>query len=94
MSVSNHLSWGGLVALGGALLVGCIPYPRERPRYIDLCQSEYTFTVDGPNGKQEIVLETYIYDHGMPGNHMPDKRSSFTIPHVQGLRRGRNFMSS
>lgn len=84
MSVSSHLSWGGLVALGAALLAGCIPYPRERPGYIDMCQSEYTFTVDSPNGKQEIVLETYIYDHGMPGNYMPDKRSSFTIPHVQG----------
>lgn len=84
MSVSSHLSWSGLVALGAALLAGCIPYPRERPGYIDLCQSEYIFTVSSPNGKQEIVLEAYLYDHGMPGNYMPDKRSSFTIPHVQG----------
>lgn len=84
MSVSSHLSWSGLVALSVALLAGCIPYPRKRPGYIDLCQSEYIFTVSSPNGKQEIVLETYLYDHGMPGNYMPDKRSSFTIPHVQG----------
>ena len=84
MSVSSQLSWSGLVSLGAALLAGCMPYPRERPGYIDLCQSEYIFTVSSPNGKQEIVLETYLYDHGMPGNYMPDKRSSFTIPHVQG----------
>lgn len=84
MSVSRHPGWGGVVVLGVTLLGGCIPYPRERPGYLDLCESVHNFTVNTPGGKQEIVLETYLYDHAIPGRYMPEKRSSFTLPYVQG----------
>lgn len=84
MSVSGILGWSAVVALGTTLLAGCIPYPKERPGYIDLCESEHKFIVDSPNGKQEIVLETYLYDHGIPGLYVPEKRGSFTIPHIKG----------
>lgn len=84
MSVSRHLRWSGVIAFSAMLLGGCIPYPKERPGYIDLCESEHKFTVDTPNGKQEIVLETYLYDHGIPGRYVPAKRGSFTIPRASG----------
>lgn len=84
MSLSRHLSCAGMVVLGVTLLSGCIPYPRERPGYIDLCESEHTFSVDSPTGKQDIVLETYLYDHDIPGNYLSEKRGYFTIPYVQG----------
>ncbi|MGZ0719442.1 hypothetical protein ACXNAM_01610 [Kluyvera cryocrescens] len=84
MPLSRHLRWSGVIVLVATLLGGCIPYPRERPGYIDLCESEHKFIVDTPRGKQEIVLETYLYDHTIPGRYMPAKRSSFTIPYVQG----------
>ncbi|WP_235509455.1 hypothetical protein [Cronobacter condimenti] len=73
-----------MATLSVTLLVGCIPYPRERPGYIDLCKRQYEFNVDSPNGKQDIILETYLYDHAIPGNYMPEKQGNFTIPFVQG----------
>jgi len=84
MAMTRHLKTGGAVALVVTLLSGCVPYPRERPGYTDLCESEHTFSVDPPSGRQEIVLETYLYDHSIPGRYMPEKRGSFTIPYVQG----------
>lgn len=33
---------------------------------------------------QEIVFETYLYDHEIPGNYMPEKRGHFTTPHIKG----------
>lgn len=84
MSLAKHLKWGGGLTLAVTLLSGCIPYPREQPGYIELCESEHTFSVNSPEGKREIVLETYLYDHAIPGRYVPAKRSSFTIPNVQG----------
>jgi len=84
MSLTRQLKWCWAVTLIVTLLGGCVPYPRERPGYIDLCESEHTFSVDSPGGKQEIFLETYLYDHAIPGRYMPEKRGHFTIPHVQG----------
>ncbi|EPM3136645.1 hypothetical protein ACVRUF_001968 [Cronobacter turicensis] len=84
MSLSGHLKWGVIATLAVTLSGGCIPYPRERPGYIDLCKSEYEFSIDSPVGKKDIIIETYLYDHAIPGNYMPQKRSYFTIPFVQG----------
>lgn len=75
MSLSRHFKWCSTVALIVTLLGGCIPYPRERQGYIDLCQSDYTFNVDSPSGKQKIVLKTYLYDHAIPVINMSRKRS-------------------
>lgn len=84
MLLSRHLKLGGAVTLVVTLLGGCIPYPRERPGYIDLCESNYIFSVDIPSGKQKIVLETYLYDHAIPGNYMSDKRHHLRIPYIEG----------
>ncbi|EKM0377513.1 hypothetical protein PTT41_003194 [Cronobacter turicensis] len=94
MSLSGHLKWGVIATLAVTLSGGCIPYPRERPGYIDLCKSEYEFSIDSPDGKKDIIIETYLYDHAIPGNYMPQKRSYFTIPFVQGPEAGPNFMFS
>lgn len=84
MSLTSHLQWSGAVVLVVTLLGGCIPYPRERPGYIDLCESRHQFRIDSPRGKQEIVLETYLYDHAIPGRYVPAKRGHFTLPNVKG----------
>lgn len=83
MSLSRHLKWGVAVTLAMTQLSGCIPYPRERPAYIDLCESNHKFSVDSPGGKQEIILETYLYDHAIPGDYMPEKRGYFTLSRTQ-----------
>ncbi|KQB54713.1 hypothetical protein AQS70_21045 [Pseudomonas endophytica] len=48
-----------LLALFAASLGACVPWPRERPAYADLCQSEFEFKVPG----ETVVLEAYLYDH-------------------------------
>ncbi|WP_234012858.1 hypothetical protein [Cronobacter dublinensis] len=84
MSLTGHLKGGVVATLAVTLLGGCIPYPRERPGYIDLCKSEYEFSIDSPGGKKSIVIETWLYDHAIPGDYMPEKQGHFTLPHVQG----------
>ncbi len=84
MSLTRHFKWGGAVTLAVTLLGGCVPYPRERPAYIDLCESAHKFSVDSRSGKQEIILESYLYDHAIPGQYVPEKRASFTLPNVKG----------
>lgn len=84
MSHTGHLKGGVVATLAVTLSGGCIPYPRERPGYIDLCKSGYEFSIDSPGGKKSIVIETWLYDHAIPGNYMPEKQGHFTLPHVQG----------
>ncbi|CCJ73917.1 hypothetical protein BN137_3306 [Cronobacter condimenti 1330] len=83
-----------MATLSVTLLVGCIPYPRERPGYIDLCKRQYEFNVDSPNGKQDIILETYLYDHAIPGNYMPEKQGNLLSLLCKAQKHGLNFMCS
>ena len=84
MCFSQYRNWTGIATLMMVMLSGCVPWPRERPGYNDLCQSEYQFDVTTPNGKKTLILETYLYDHSIPGLVMTEKRGSFTLPKVQG----------
>lgn len=84
MSLPQRIKWTGTAASVILLLSGCVPWPRERPGYIDLCQSEYQFNVTGPGGKSTVILETYLYDHAIPGLVMSEKQGHFNLANVQG----------
>lgn len=81
MSVHWGIKAATVVLLSGALNA-CVPYPREREAYSDLCQSEYQFTVPGMAGKNKIFLQTWLFDHET--THERYKQAHFTIPYVQG----------
>lgn len=52
-----------LLVLFAASLSACLPWPRERAAYADLCKTDYQFEVEGPQGKNSIILKTYLYDY-------------------------------
>ncbi|MBT9430637.1 MULTISPECIES: hypothetical protein [Symbiopectobacterium] len=62
----------------------CVPMQRQRAAYTDLCQSEYTFKVPGPQGETTLTLETYLYDHAISYATSRYKQTLFSIPYVKG----------
>ena len=77
-----------LLVLLAASLGACLPWPRERSAYADLCQSEYQFKVPGADGKKTIILETYLYDHTAQYSDRPFEQGvSKTFPGETWSRR-------
>jgi len=70
------------IIMAGAL-TACVPWPRERSAYVDVCQTDYQFQVPGPKGTETFYLETWMYDHRIYSNYIPGKRPPFTVPYVQ-----------
>ena len=70
-----------LLVLLAASLGACLPWPRERSAYADLCQSDYQFKVPGADGQKTIMLETYLYDHAAQYSDRPFEQGvSKTFP--------------
>ncbi len=57
MWFSHYPKWAGIATIMMVMLSGCVPWPRERPGYNDLCQSEYHFDITTPNGKKRSFLK-------------------------------------
>lgn len=57
MSLTGHLKGGVVATLAVTLSGGCIPYPGERPGYIDLCKSGYEFNIDSLAGRKASSLK-------------------------------------
>ncbi|KTC22744.1 MULTISPECIES: hypothetical protein [Pseudomonas] len=64
-----------------ALLVACVPYPRERPAYADLCESRQVFEVPTAHGVKTFYLYTYLYDHALMWRDRPYTQGYFSVPH-------------
>lgn len=64
-----------------ALLVACVPYPRERPAYADLCESRQVFEVPTAYGVKTFYLYTYLYDHALMWRDRPYTQGYFSVPH-------------
>lgn len=95
MSLSGHLKWGVIATLAVTLSGGCIPYPRERPGYIDLCKSEYEFSIDSPGGKKDIIIETYIFTIMRSLAIICRRNRAISLSRLcRGLKPGPNFMFS
>ncbi|NER62540.1 hypothetical protein G3435_26585 [Pseudomonas sp. MAFF212428] len=61
-----------------ALLGACVPYPRERPAYADLCQPRQVLEVPTAHGIKTFYLYTYLYDHALTWGERPYVQGHFS----------------
>lgn len=46
-----------------SLILGCVPWNRERPAYADLCVTKFEFQLPDATSEKIIVLRTYLYNY-------------------------------
>ena len=71
----------GLVTILAMMIVGCVPVPRSRPAYVDLCHDRQKFQIQTRNGEKTFYLYTYLYNHKNRLKSTPYVQSRFELPY-------------